>query len=579
MTLSSRRAASFLLTAFWALIYLPGLGSTEIKGEEGRRILPAVTMLDEGNWLVPHVGGKPFLRKPPLMNWLIAGSFKLTGVRNEWTARLPSALLVLALGLTIVGCSGPKRLMSVPAGFTAALFAMTQFGLLAKARFAGAEIEGAYVPLCGIAFVTWLACWFERKPSFVTWTLPFVFLGLATLTKGPLHFLFFYTIVIAVLWHAGRLRDLLAPWHFVGLAISGAIFAAWAVPYFRTEEALKAATVWRDQFAGRVTGNVFHWRSYLLNIPRALADELPVLLLAPVLAKRCAPLPKHSRGGAPATLDDVTPALLSALAICFFGMLLVPGVLPRYLLPLGVPLCMLVAARLSEGEGAAETGAMLCRWQFVNRALAVALIFIALLAPIMGSVDVGQWLVARKIGGIDLAAAAHIAIGSTMVIAICALVAARRIQRLTPVQCVLASGALLASASILFSTAARPWLRARETSRPLAAEIDATIAATAAPGTQVRLILFDPGWWPSIFYLRTPYRYAANVKDIPRGAEFVIARAENAQERKEQLEKFARRRPDLELVRGFADPDGTEEGAEFLLLRGRGPIFENGGVK
>ncbi|PYI87251.1 MAG: hypothetical protein DMF03_13850, partial [Verrucomicrobia bacterium] len=33
----------------WAAIYLPALGSLEIKGEEGRRILPAITMLQSGN--------------------------------------------------------------------------------------------------------------------------------------------------------------------------------------------------------------------------------------------------------------------------------------------------------------------------------------------------------------------------------------------------------------------------------------------------------------------------------------------------------------------------------------------------
>ena len=59
----NRPTALALIAALWAGIYLPGLGSTEIKGEEGRRILPAVTMLETGNWLVPYVGGKPFLRK------------------------------------------------------------------------------------------------------------------------------------------------------------------------------------------------------------------------------------------------------------------------------------------------------------------------------------------------------------------------------------------------------------------------------------------------------------------------------------------------------------------------------------
>ena len=49
-----RRMARWLLIilALWAAIYLPALGSLEIKGEEGRRILPAVSMLETGNYLV-----------------------------------------------------------------------------------------------------------------------------------------------------------------------------------------------------------------------------------------------------------------------------------------------------------------------------------------------------------------------------------------------------------------------------------------------------------------------------------------------------------------------------------------------
>ena len=87
----------------WAAIYLPALGSLEIKGEEGRRILPAVVMLETGRWIVPQVGGVPYLSKPPLLNWLVAGAFRLAGTRSEWAARAPSALAVLALALTMVG--------------------------------------------------------------------------------------------------------------------------------------------------------------------------------------------------------------------------------------------------------------------------------------------------------------------------------------------------------------------------------------------------------------------------------------------------------------------------------------------
>src|SRR3954470_23862821 len=91
-----------LVLAAWAAIYLPGFGTLEIKGEEGRRILPAVTMLQTGNYIVPQVGSDPYFSKPPVVIWLVAGSFRLFGVRNEWTARLPSVLAVLAVAIAFV---------------------------------------------------------------------------------------------------------------------------------------------------------------------------------------------------------------------------------------------------------------------------------------------------------------------------------------------------------------------------------------------------------------------------------------------------------------------------------------------
>src|SRR3954449_13095341 len=94
-----QRRRTHIVLFVWAAIYLPGLGSLEIKGEEGRRILPAVTMLQTGNYLVPQVGSEPYFRKPPLVNWLVAASLKFFGKRTEWAARLPSALCVLAVAL------------------------------------------------------------------------------------------------------------------------------------------------------------------------------------------------------------------------------------------------------------------------------------------------------------------------------------------------------------------------------------------------------------------------------------------------------------------------------------------------
>ena len=88
------------------------------RGEEGRRVMPAVTLLEGGSWVVPNVGGRPFLRKPPLVQWCIAASLKVFG-HNTWAARLPSALSVLALAMVMILAG--IAIGTIPDGKTAAV--------------------------------------------------------------------------------------------------------------------------------------------------------------------------------------------------------------------------------------------------------------------------------------------------------------------------------------------------------------------------------------------------------------------------------------------------------------------------
>ena len=43
----SRLTACLIVLVIWALIYLANLGSSELRSEEGHRVLPAVQMLDK----------------------------------------------------------------------------------------------------------------------------------------------------------------------------------------------------------------------------------------------------------------------------------------------------------------------------------------------------------------------------------------------------------------------------------------------------------------------------------------------------------------------------------------------------
>src|SRR5947208_16346755 len=103
----SRLAGTLVLIAIWAVTYLTNLGASEFRSEEGHRVMPAVQMLDSGNYLVPYVGTQPYLRKPPLVNWIVAGSLELLGVGKEWSERLPSVLFVLSVALMLQMIAGP----------------------------------------------------------------------------------------------------------------------------------------------------------------------------------------------------------------------------------------------------------------------------------------------------------------------------------------------------------------------------------------------------------------------------------------------------------------------------------------
>ena len=315
----------FLYVALvWALIYLPRLGSLELKSEEGRRVLPAVTMLETGNYVVPQVGSEPYLRKPPLVNWVVAGSFKVFGLRNEWAARLPSVLCVLSVALAFVTLS--QRALGPNGSLAAAMFWLTNFGLLEKGRMI--EIEALYVSLTGLAFVCWLSWWNQPRRRWAAWTLAGIFLGLALLAKGPLALLFFYAVATAVLWQAKELRQLWSAPHMVGILLMLGIFAAWAIPYFQMTHAGHTAEVWTQQFSGRLEGENFKFGDWLLNIPRGIAYLLPWVALFPFARFARLENPEERK---------FAHALSLGVAIPFVVVSLVPGALPRYNMPLLAP--------------------------------------------------------------------------------------------------------------------------------------------------------------------------------------------------------------------------------------------------
>jgi 4-amino-4-deoxy-L-arabinose transferase-like glycosyltransferase len=73
------------------VFFYGGLGAYSLlNNNEGLYAQISWEMLENGNWIIPHLNGVPYIEKPPLLYWLIAGCFKIFG-KTEAAARFVPA--------------------------------------------------------------------------------------------------------------------------------------------------------------------------------------------------------------------------------------------------------------------------------------------------------------------------------------------------------------------------------------------------------------------------------------------------------------------------------------------------------
>lgn len=264
----------------WAGIYLPGLGTLDIEFNEGRRIMPAVSMLDTGNWQTPNLAGNEYFKKPPMINWLIASSFIVNGERSEFAARLPSAIFVLSFVSVLVLMR--SELLSLKARMLSAILFMTAYSSIDNGR--QIEIDGVYACLTGIATVCWLNFWAANGLSRLKlWLIPALILGLGLLVKGPLILLFFYLVVLAVAISEKKAKELLRYEHFAGIALMCLIFMSWAfyINSPNNAQSHELTRTWLTEIKNRMADvSVTLWSKRVLG---SIMGFLPWLVFIPFL--------------------------------------------------------------------------------------------------------------------------------------------------------------------------------------------------------------------------------------------------------------------------------------------------------
>jgi 4-amino-4-deoxy-L-arabinose transferase-like glycosyltransferase len=183
-------ADSLLLAGFCGFLFFFGLAYFGLLGaDEPRYAQVAREMLARREWITPTLSGKPWLEKPALYYWQAIMAYSIFGVK-DWAARLPSGvdatLMVVAVYLFL-------RRFRPGFQLDGALMTASAAGVIGFARAASTDM-----PLTAtftIALLAWFA-WYESGSKHYL-ALFNIFLGLATLAKGPVA-LFLAAVIIVV---------------------------------------------------------------------------------------------------------------------------------------------------------------------------------------------------------------------------------------------------------------------------------------------------------------------------------------------------------------------------------------------
>jgi 4-amino-4-deoxy-L-arabinose transferase-like glycosyltransferase len=317
-----------------AALYLLRLGGAPfVDPPEGFHAEIARSMATAGDWITPRVDGVRYFDKPPILYWLMAGSFAVGGV-TEFAARVWSALA--AVGIAAVTARLGALLAGARVGMLAGLIVVANLGMYLYGRLVKPDM--VFILCIVLAYAGFALAYTGRGRGGLA--LFYVALGAATMTKdvlgalGPL-------AVVALFFVLTREQPVApwAPWWGVLLLL------AVAVPWYAAVEWQNRGFLWYTIVDNHLLNFTRHRVFPDEDVPLGALPFLGVTLLAFLPWSLSAPWAIARALRRP--WEDATArlwvlvALWPLVVIGFFT--LSPFKLPHYGLPAFPALALLVA--------------------------------------------------------------------------------------------------------------------------------------------------------------------------------------------------------------------------------------------
>ncbi len=186
----------FVVLLVPALLINLGVHHIFIHTDESLRALIALEMLFNEEFIAPTVNGLFYYNKPPLYNWVIAGSFRLFGEPSLFALRFPVSVAIFVYGFLIVRLIGNATNRRV--GWLVAIMTITSGRILFYDSFLGL-IDIAFSAVIFTNFMLFYHLG-RQKRYFALFAATYFLSAIAYLMKGlpPIVFQGFTIIAFAI---------------------------------------------------------------------------------------------------------------------------------------------------------------------------------------------------------------------------------------------------------------------------------------------------------------------------------------------------------------------------------------------
>jgi 4-amino-4-deoxy-L-arabinose transferase-like glycosyltransferase len=468
----SRESKLHLSLAIVALsIFISPFGRDLFVGDETKYGEVIREMRATHTFFVPLLGGAPFTHKPPLHFWLVDLLSFVFGPYSTWTFVLPS--IAALLGTIFVMRAIGRDLFDRDSGLMAAFVATSSLLIWASGQSARMDVSFTLFTTLGL----WLLWRFFERDDFRALNLSALFVGIATLIKGPMS-----AVIWIVLFAIEAIRRRRAPrGNYVGpLAIAIAVPLLWVVPAIVIGGPAFANAILYKQTVGRAVSAWVHkappWY-YLTNAPATFFPWFFVFVAALLGLVR-------KRGTTETTADR--PAILfciSWIAAVLLPYSLMSSKLDVYMMAAVPPMALLIGAfvaRRADSDGAST------RWAFAFNSLTIVLLGVV---GIIGLTR-GASLVRRPDAALLTETLTKVWLGSMTAIATAFVIWLFFVSRERLLDSTLAAGLTFVLSFTLLAALLMPRVNDFASTRPLIA----ALARQQVPGEQIALYSCPQLW-------------------------------------------------------------------------------------